>query len=482
MDGTVTSPDRASFGEIRIEEAEDVRFRPTENADEITHRRSKYTWHPPEELTPLLPDAFQLSMQCVTGSDGVRRFFPWNGFELFLALASEGGLAILTQRENLNAEYRHSYRIMRLFFLRVLRSAEFLDRGFEYASDLRVVQSGREILSERDVLPDDLGLDPQGNGTHWNVRTLMDQGKTAARAAGCSSPTAKQFIHYGFIQAARLNPLSVPESQVPLLIRNALFIESADEPDKHLLEIVTDRLQAALHTHLDEPHEAFEKWYLGRNNSLVHQLAKQKGSPGGRLEVSEVRNVLVHLGWRAYQYASDCIRAQMRTFQNALSHSLSDRERLLFENMHLPQHYLGGLPLVLVMPRFRFIRRVLLEVWEQLPNASMIPVLHRMLRYYATLITRRREADRRIKRQPQAEFDDGAYVPQTESDFFQQIASEIREIRRIDCGCPRRDWHSELIGRGRAEIRILHRCFACSFQMETVLTAEEFRRIGEQIR
>jgi hypothetical protein len=482
MDGAIPPPDRASFGEISIEEAEDMRLRLTENAEEITVPRLKYIWHPPEALMPLLPPAFQLSMQCVTGRDGVRRFYPWDWFELFLALASEGGLAILTQRKNLNAEWRNSYRTMRLFLLRVRRSAEFLNRGFEHLADLRVVLSGRATPSERDVLPDDLGLDTQGSGDRWSVRDLIEHGKVAARAAGCSDITTRQCIHYGFIQAARLNPLHIAESKVPLLIRSALFsVDSSDEPDARLLEFVRDRLQTALHTHLGDSTAGFEKWYLGSKNSLVHQLAKQKGSPGGQLDESEVRKVLLHLGWKAYEYASSCVHAQMRIFQAALPHSLSDQERLLFENMHQPQPYLGGLPLVLLVPRFKFIRGILWDLWEHLPDTSRLPVFYRMLDYYGTLSTRRREADRRIKNGRQAEFNDEAYVPHVNSDTFQRIAAEILEMKGIDCGCPHREWYSELVGRPRDKIRILHCCAACAFQKETVLTREEFTRIGELI-
>lgn len=267
-----------------------------------------------------------------------------------------------------------------------------------------------------------------------------------------------------------------------MLVGNALFsIDSSDEPDPRILGFVRDRLQTALHAHLGDSTDDFEKWYLGGKNSLVHQLAKQKRSPGGQLDVSKVREVLLHLGWQAYQYASDCVHAQMRIFQNALPHTLSDRERLLFEHMHQRQPYLGQLPMVLLIPRLKFIRGVLWDLWEQLPDATMTPVLHRMLRYYATLATRRREADREIKRRPHAKLNDEVDEPRANNDTFQEIAAEIRELNGIDCGCPRRDWYSELVGRPRDRIRILHRCAACHFQKETELTREDFARIGNSI-
>jgi hypothetical protein len=56
------------------------------------------------------------------------------------------------------------------------------------------------------------------------------------------------------------------------------------------------------------------------------------------------------------------------------------------------------------------------------------------------MASRRREADRRRKQKwPQLFLDEG-YVPSHEDDRFEVIASDIRERRRIDCGCPQTDW------------------------------------------
>src|SRR5262249_55085825 len=160
----------------------------------------------------------------------------------------------------------------------------------------------------------------------------------------------------------------------------------------------------------------------------------------------------------------------MRIFQNALPQRLSDRERLLFEHMYLRQPYLGNLPLVLLIERFDFLKGLLWELWEDLPDLGLVPVLYRLLDYYATMAARRREADRLIKSGRPITFDEAVYEPQDQSNLFQDIAAEIREIRGIDCGCPRREWWAELNGKPGAKIRILHRCLACAVQIETILT------------
>jgi hypothetical protein len=482
MEGTRVSPDRRSFGEIEVEEAAAVRLRPRGAATALEAPRLKYTWRPPEALREQSPPGFKLALQCVVAPDGVRRFYPWAPYEAFLAHASAGGLAILCQRQKLSAEARHSYRAMRLLFLLARRMAELFGHRFDHGRDLSVVPSGRTDPTERDILPDDLGQDALGRGERWGVEGLIRRGAEAARSAGYVRPTTAHCIHYGLIQAARRNPLPIAEDRVPSLVRSALFnVDPAERLDPDLLEVVTERVLVALHRHLEDATDHFNKWFLGPKSNLVQQIAKQRRARGGPLGQGDVRQALLHLGWQAYTYASNCIHAQMRTFQNALPERLTDREQLLFEHMHLRQPYLGNLPLALLVGRFGFLRGLLWELWESLPDVSLGPVLYRQLDNYATMAARRREVDRLIKSGRPIPFDEAVYEPHGQSDLFQGIAAEVREIREIDCGCPRREWWAELKGKPGAEIRIVHRCMACEFRIETTLPREEFARLGRSI-
>jgi hypothetical protein len=482
MKTTFGAPDRSSFGEVLVDKAQDLCLRQPGTTSVLRLSRFKYTWHPPDALQPHLPPEFVLSLQCVMDSDGVRRFYPWNSFATFLALASTGGLAILCQRQSLTAHQRHSYRAMRLLFLHAHRMAEHFRHRFDSSRDLTVAPSGRSEPGEKDILPEDLGLDTQGQGQRWSVKELIERGEREARIAGLPRPTMAQRIHCGLIEAARLNPLGVVEEKVPGLVRSALFsLDPSDEPTPEVIEIVTERLLTALHPHLEEDSSAFAKWFLGPKNSLIHQLAKQKTSPGSALNEGDVRRALLHLGWQAYQYASNCVRAQMRTLQNALLEGLTDREQLLFEHMHLPQGYLGGLPMVLLAPRLGFIKELLWQLWEELPDKRLVPVLHRLLDDYASMVVRRRQADRLIKSGRPVRFVEAKYVPRTQSERFQEIAAEVRELEGIDCGCPRREWRAELIGRPGSDIRIMHYCTDCSYQKETILPRQKFIEIAQAI-
>ena len=82
----------------------------------------------------------------------------------------------------------------------------------------------------------------------------MEFGRQAARAAGHSNPISKVAIAYGLYEAAKLNPLEVESERVPALVRSALFdIEPLEDAlSAERVEIVTERLLEAVHSHLDD--------------------------------------------------------------------------------------------------------------------------------------------------------------------------------------------------------------------------------------
>ena len=107
-----------TYGVIQVADAGDVTYR-QQGSGMVTVARFKCTWQPPKDLLGQLPRGFELAMQCSKDEAGDRQFFPWNSFDYFLALASAGGLAILAKTQNHTSNERHSYRAMRLLFLRV---------------------------------------------------------------------------------------------------------------------------------------------------------------------------------------------------------------------------------------------------------------------------------------------------------------------------------------------------------------------------
>src|SRR5262245_23094254 len=165
--GAGAGRNRSGVGVIRIEAAEDLRLPRPGAASPLKLRRLQYTWRPPQALDEQLPAGFALALQCVTGPDRVRRFYPPNSFEGFLAQAWLGGLAVLWQRQHLGGAELSSYRAMRLLLLRVRRMAEHFRHRFDSSQELTVVPSGRTEAGDRNVLPEDLGLDARGRGQGW---------------------------------------------------------------------------------------------------------------------------------------------------------------------------------------------------------------------------------------------------------------------------------------------------------------------------
>lgn len=453
----------ASFGTLAVEQDGPVTFRPSASSGPVRAASVRYLWRPPRGMRNQVPGGFALPLRCVVGPDGLRRIFPYYSPEGFITLASTGGLAVLCQRQRLGKHARHSYRAMWLLFLKARRMREFFGQSFASCRDLYVSPGGRTDPSERDVLPETLGLDARGRGHRWSVSELTARGAEAARLAGLARPNAGQRIRYGLLEAAKRDPLTVPAAKVPQLVRSALFhvSPSTGDLDPGLVDAVAERILEALDTHLEDDAENFDKWFQGRHNSLVHQVAKKKHGRGGQLDEEDVREAILELGWRAYRYVGDCVNAQMRTVENAMPEPLRGAERELYEHMHLAQPYLGGLPLVLLAERLGFIQEAVWEVWQDLADPGRLPVLYRVLDYYAVMAAKRRDADRTLKGGRARDFKETIHSPEKGLAVFQELAGHLREKHGISCACARPDWGAELEGRAGPAVTIRYGCARC---------------------
>lgn len=397
--------DLSYFGQASFEEPETIEITsPGDPTTKITAQCSQGEWRPPTRLASFLPPEFAIPLTCYSGSDGIRRIVPGGTFEQLIYEGARGGLAVLQGIHGFDKEVDHSYRAMFLIHQyvrgRVYRNRhgmrEHLMREFRSSRDLHVRQSGRIVDSERDVLPSDLGRLAPDEGRPCSVSTLTKIGRDAAVQDGIVNPTSQYAISYGLYEAARRTPLTVADQEVPALIRSALFDNvHGDLPDE-LIGYVEERLVTALHGHLLDSSEDFEKWFFSADNSLVKQLAKQKKPAGGRLDEDDVRRVLLELGWLAYAYVGPCVHALMRTIKNSIP-ELDEQEQCLFEHMHERQAYYGGFPACLLAERMTFLRRGVLAIWNAPGDDMHVRVLHRLLSYYAEMARTRRAADLQSK-------------------------------------------------------------------------------------
>ena len=85
------------------------------NEQLVQHSQSieRYIWTPAHRLQETLSTDFRIELGCAVGSDGIRRFFPADGWKPFVHLAWFGGLAILADLKNLSPEELSSHRFMR---------------------------------------------------------------------------------------------------------------------------------------------------------------------------------------------------------------------------------------------------------------------------------------------------------------------------------------------------------------------------------
>jgi len=352
-----------------------------------------YEWIPPPELLAQLPPEFTLRLRCITAGDGVRRFYPVDSFENFIAVVFAAGLAVLSVIKHLTPEQRQSYRAMYFLFQRVRRTQEHLKNALLNATSLRVSRVGGDLADERSILPETLGLDQQGQGEPWSVDRLIAEGRRAARDAGIAQPSEADSIRYGLFAAARMNPLTIPADKVPDIVRQALYTEiPVDEPlEPEEFDAVIERSLAAIHGHLTDPAAAFDAWFSGPKNSFVRQIAKRKLLPGGQLDQQVVRRALADLGWQAYRYVADCIHTVMRVIENLIPEPLTGTEQICFEQMHLNQPHFGNLPLVLLVERFPFSKEVIWDIFLNPGDQQAIGILHRLFDWYSDIARRRRQ-------------------------------------------------------------------------------------------
>jgi hypothetical protein len=440
-------------------------------------------------------------MKCLTARDGTRWFAPADGVEPFLLPTSVGGLAILAQEQDLDAEARFSYHAMRLIFQHARRLREHLARSFMRESDLYIRGVERRGLERRDILPERIGFDRDERGRRWTVTELLKQGRAHAVAAGVRAPGKAKCIAAGLLVAAHRNPLdpsSLTEPEGRGLVRLTLFDLGpvADKLGEAAKLAVTERLLAAIERHKDDDTETFARWFFEDRANLIHQIAKQRKG-GGPMPREDVRQVFLELVFDSYTYVANCIFRLMQAFLEALPSPLNDAERARFEAIYFNQPYFGGLPLILLRDRFAFLEEAIIDVFDDPAGSQRVGVLLRLMQYYWEMVTVRRQVDRDYKKQSHhrnakgqigrtCELNNGfADEPKAPPDDpFQQIADRLCEDRGITCPCGASgSWRARLAPGGADDdpIRIDLECPGCHHVKTIEIARGELERVGREV-
>jgi|GEM_PF-1501368 len=473
------------------------------SADSRTTLKVKHTLHVWDLLPSLTCDQdelYRLRINCLQGSDGVRRFCPEDGGWGLVVKGSLGGHVIRANESAMEGAQSQSYHVMRMIWQKAPYLQEHLCRTFRRKCDLHVTVPERPSQDVVHILPEHLGRMADSDSPGWSVAELMQHGRAAAVNAGQENPSEETCIRWGVFEAARRNPIDIDtlnEETAAGLIRTGLFDfgPAEQQPDQKTTDYVIERLLAAMEQHADDNTEEFDNWFFKNGSGLVHQIAKQRKAAGGPIERQVVRQVMVELVYQSFRYMGDCIHAQMKAFAEALPTPLTEQERVLFNLNYQKQPCLGGLPLVLLIDQFRPLREPILAIWNNPDDRSQWGVFLRVLEFHAEMLRNKRASERHYKRQRSPgsirtvqSIETGAYPlaaadlenSHTVNDDFQEVAAVLRRRERSDCECPGAgEWEASLDTGQSTENELVFedQCRCCGRRNLVRVSAEEARRI-----
>ena len=119
------------------------------------------------------------------------------------------------------------------------------------------------------------------------------------------------------------------DSEAEVLVRLTLFkLEPAvDAVTDEELQLVADRVKAAIHKRLHIPDDDFRIWIEDTKSSLVRSIER---SLLGRLTRSQIHAVPLELAWCSVKLFAHSLDVQMRASREALPVPLSPAESFLF--------------------------------------------------------------------------------------------------------------------------------------------------------
>ena len=376
-------------------------------------KRFLYNWRPPNHVASRLPSWHRLALECTVAPNGLRRFAPIElsridrelretGFQHIattrgLALCTSlGGGAILARNRIKRPGQLVSYHEARLLLQYIQHRREYFGGTRPLALATRVCKAGRSDRSAKDILPEDLGKDRDGSGPSWSFGDVRREGLRAAQSANISNPSPEQIFRLGMMKAAKLNPIQADEAVAEGFVRLAMFnLGSTSEPvEPDQLEYVAQQAGLSLCDHLDDSPEQFRRWIVDSGSNLPRRISKRKSCEMSR---EHVRKCLLELGWQSFKIVAACVDAQMCAFRDALRDKLTPQENAWFELLYLANPTFGGIPMILFVDRFDFLRESILDLWKRPNDSEAADVLRTMMHYYAVLAGNRRDADRLYK-------------------------------------------------------------------------------------
>lgn len=254
---------------------------------------------------------------------------------------------------------------------------------------------------------------------------------------------------------------------------------------------VAEQVKTSLRDHLADTTEEFNRWIEDPKANLIHRIQKRKGGPTDRQQVKEA---LLHLGWRSFDMLARCFDAQKRAFRESLPEPLTKSENAIFEHTYLAHPAFGGVPLAFLSDRLGFLKETILETWIYPGDKRAVAVVHTMMHYYSALASGRRAGDRRYKqkakhktRTSRVSRDESLVddVP-TEKEFsqqqvFKEAARRLATAAGFDCEFEDAEWDAKLTAKDDTQLEICIYNPAHNFIETLCVSPEEFESIARKI-
>ena len=284
------------------------------------------------------------------------------------------------------------------------RTQAFNRRTFKTIKDLRVSPKAEPVFGAAHILR--VAFD----GEVLNPKKLRALGELTAKQRGDRRPNAAAKIRLGLYACAKADPLELETVATRRLIRQALFDsdKAPAEVAPEMLKQVKMRASLAFPRHFEEPLQETYEWLWGPQNTFLSQIAKKTKQHGSALDRKEALSALIELAWRGISMLADCLEVLMRSFAENLpdEYALSGTDLAVYELLYYRQARLGDLPLVLLKPRFDFVREAILDLLGDPSDEQCFAVFNRLLSNYAVMANDRRHADRLAKRPDTQEYRD----------------------------------------------------------------------------
>lgn len=461
-------------------------------ADHAIKAKYKIRWEPPYQVARQLPEGFALEFECWVGKDGIRRFLPAKPLPAFVFEASLAGHAILVDRDK-EEQSELSHCEARLFnqFARCIR--EYLGETIKLGRLLNLSRAGRPDAGTKDILPEDIGVNPDGSGERWNVAQFKEIGCQAAKAAGIANPTPDEIAWFALYEAAKRNPLRTSDGEAEDLMKVAFYTLGPEgtKVDEAAIVYVAKQVRASLKDHLNDSTEEFEQWIKDPKSNLITRVSKRKDCQWTK---EEVRRAMLELGWRSFKRLAECIDACMRTVASALPKRLTNKEKRLFARIYLAHQDLGRIPLVFLQDRFEVIGKAILEIWRNPGSRKAVGVLRRLIWFYAEVVANRRAGDRQYKRRSsQRDENDRLAIdmpldgketatPSDGNAQFKKIALRVARALGYQCEFSGAEWDARCVSDSPKVVVLDITCPARGFAETLSVSRKDLTAIAEKVR